>query len=256
VEALLLDEIGRLSERYRVPLLLCCLDGKSRDEAAAQLRIAAGTLKMRLERARKLLRVRLARRGLALSAGLLSLRLARAGARETVPAALVAAAVRAGTGPAGTVPERIWVLSRGAAGAAAVSRLALGALAVVCTLAAGWGFTSSRRPDPPAAAASTDEPHADPGAKAGPKVRVDADGDPLPAEALSRLGSLRLRHGPGGSFVALRRTGRRSSREARTASATGMLPRGGRLTPSGFRRRDTGTPRGLLCPGTASPMSR
>ena len=66
------EELGRLPDRYRVPLLLCCLAGRPRDEAAARLGWTLGTLKMQLERGRQLLRTRLARRGLTLSALILN----------------------------------------------------------------------------------------------------------------------------------------------------------------------------------------
>src|SRR5262245_28063528 len=71
------EELDRLPEKYRVPLLLCCLEGRTRDEAAEQLGCSVGALKMRLERARQLLRTRLARRGLSVSATILSLVLAQ-----------------------------------------------------------------------------------------------------------------------------------------------------------------------------------
>src|SRR5205823_7558349 len=59
--ALLHAELDRLPDRYRLPLLLCYLDGKTRDEAAAALRVTAQTVKGRLERGREILRTRLAR---------------------------------------------------------------------------------------------------------------------------------------------------------------------------------------------------
>jgi len=70
--ALLHTELDKLPDRYRLPLLLCYLEGKTRDEAATALKISAGTLKGRLERGRELLRGRLARRGVTLSVGLLT----------------------------------------------------------------------------------------------------------------------------------------------------------------------------------------
>ena len=58
------DELDRLPERYRGPVVLCFLDGLTRDEAARRLGYSLNTLKRRLEAGRELLRERLARRGL------------------------------------------------------------------------------------------------------------------------------------------------------------------------------------------------
>jgi RNA polymerase sigma factor (sigma-70 family) len=70
--ALLHAELDKLPDHYRLPLLLCYLEGKTRDEAAATLQVTTGTVKGRLERGREILRNRLARRGVTLSAGLFS----------------------------------------------------------------------------------------------------------------------------------------------------------------------------------------
>src|SRR5262245_33573882 len=56
-------EIERLPEQERGPLILCCLDGLSLDEAALRLGVAAGAIKGRLERGRLRLRTNLAQRG-------------------------------------------------------------------------------------------------------------------------------------------------------------------------------------------------
>jgi RNA polymerase sigma factor (sigma-70 family) len=90
------EELQRLPERYRAPLVLCYLNGHTRDEAAHELGWSLGTLKRRLEQGKARLRTRLARRGLALSAALLATSLAQQTAKA-VPASLV----RAASGAAG-----------------------------------------------------------------------------------------------------------------------------------------------------------
>lgn len=65
------EELLRLPARYRAPLVACYLEGRTRDEAASELGWSLATLGRRLGRGRDLLRLRLARRGLTLSATLL-----------------------------------------------------------------------------------------------------------------------------------------------------------------------------------------
>jgi len=61
---LLREEVSRLPDHYRLPVVLCYLEGKTNVQAAAQLNRPVGTIKGRLSRARQTLRDRLSRRGL------------------------------------------------------------------------------------------------------------------------------------------------------------------------------------------------
>jgi RNA polymerase sigma factor (sigma-70 family) len=65
-------ELDRLPDRYRLPLLLCYLEGYTRDQAVAALGLTVGAVKGRGRRGCELLRHRLARRGVSLSVGLLA----------------------------------------------------------------------------------------------------------------------------------------------------------------------------------------
>jgi RNA polymerase sigma factor (sigma-70 family) len=66
---LLHEEMRLLPDRYRLPLVLCYLEGKTTQEAAVLLQCPVGTVKGRLSRARDRLRVRFGRRGLVHSSG-------------------------------------------------------------------------------------------------------------------------------------------------------------------------------------------
>lgn len=65
LRAVLDEEILRLPSRYRLPVVLCYLEGLSHEQAARRLDCPLGTVNSRLATARQRLRVRLTRRGLA-----------------------------------------------------------------------------------------------------------------------------------------------------------------------------------------------
>ena len=86
VRPLLQEELNRLPDKFRDPIVLCHLEGKSHEEAARLLRWPVGTVSSRLSRGRQILRSRLERRGV------------------TAPAAIFGANWMAGTATAVSVP--------------------------------------------------------------------------------------------------------------------------------------------------------
>jgi RNA polymerase sigma factor (sigma-70 family) len=82
------DELRCLPEKFRLPILLCYLEGRTREEAARQLGWSAGAVKGMLERGRELLRSRLTRRGVTLSATALAGLLSENALPAAVPAVL------------------------------------------------------------------------------------------------------------------------------------------------------------------------
>jgi RNA polymerase sigma factor (sigma-70 family) len=136
VQAALDEELGRLPERYRAPLVLCYLECLTRDEAAQQLGLSAGSLHGRLERARGLLRQRLTRRGLTLSAALSA---AAVGEGLAPAATLIVSSTRAATllssgqsPPAEVVAAHVLALAQEAVKAMSLSKLKF-ATAVLCS---------------------------------------------------------------------------------------------------------------------------
>jgi RNA polymerase sigma factor (sigma-70 family) len=136
LRAVLDEELTQLPDRYRVTFLLCYEEGKTQDEAARQLGWPRGTLKRRLERARDLLRDRLSRRGITLSAVLIALGLAPSAA-PAVPARLVEATVKAATAP--PVPPGGWAERVLQALAAFRTGLLPALILVLCLLPMGPG---------------------------------------------------------------------------------------------------------------------
>ena len=140
--ALVRDEVERLPARYRQPVVLCHLEGRSLRDAALELHRPIGTIKGRLARARALLRDRLARRGVDPAAPLvvpavLLRRTARAGFRAALGPAPLTASV---SGPVlalteGVVAMMAWSKVK----LAGVVLLSMGATAVIGGVSMGRG---------------------------------------------------------------------------------------------------------------------
>ncbi len=149
---LLDQELSRLPEKYRVPVILCELEGRSRRDVARQLRLPEGTLSSRLATARKTLARRLSRHGPALSAGALAGFLA-GGASASVPPGLARSAVRgaallaAGSAKVAAVASpRVVALSEGVLKAMLLTKLKIASLLILAAAvaAAGVGVTGYR----------------------------------------------------------------------------------------------------------------
>lgn len=95
VQLVLHEELNKLSERYRVPLVLCYLEGKTQEQAAEELGLAKSTLRERVERGRDVLRVRLVQRGLGPIALLAAAAWPTASTAAGVPLSLVNSTIKA-----------------------------------------------------------------------------------------------------------------------------------------------------------------
>ena len=175
VRAAVAEEVARLPDELRLPLVVCYWDGASRPDAAARLGCSVSTLKRRLDDGRDRLAARLARRGFA------------------GPAVLAAlTAVQAGTAATAVRPVKVlpW-------------KLLSAAVVAVGVAAAGFGVGMSGpgATDPPGKAA-------EPPAAKGAAPPADRYGDPLPKGAVMRLGTVRFRHGGQVHSVAFSADGR------------------------------------------------
>lgn len=155
VRPILDAELARLPEKFRQVLVLCDMEGQSRGDAAALLRVPEGTVASRLARAREALADRLTRRGIGLGSGALAALLAEE-ARGSAPAELLGAATRAccALGAGGASPGAVSLAN---AILAPRLRFLIAGLVVVGVTVAGWAATigSPRAPDLPQVAVAT-----------------------------------------------------------------------------------------------------
>jgi RNA polymerase sigma factor (sigma-70 family) len=176
--AVLHEELDRLPDRYRLPLLLCYLQGQSRDEAARSLGWTLGAVKGRLERGRKALAVRLTRRGITLSAGLLAVTTASP-ARAVIPPNDLAE--RTARAAAGGASHSVRALARVAfPGALAGRRAVASSLLLAALFGIGWYASAAgardKLPDPDKASAPAAGP---PGSRPVAGRVLDPDGKPV-----------------------------------------------------------------------------
>lgn len=143
------EELQRLPEKYRAPLVLCYLEGKTNETAAQELGWPPGSIAKRLSRGRDLLRERLAYRGVAVPAGMLAVLLGECGAASAaVPAARAEATLKSAVlyagkaGVAGLISAQVAALADGVVQTMAWSRwhIAWALLLVIGLLGSGAGL--------------------------------------------------------------------------------------------------------------------
>jgi RNA polymerase sigma factor (sigma-70 family) len=146
------EELNRLAEKHRTPVVLCYLEGLTNEEAARQLRCPVGTIKTRLAHARRLLGDQLSRRGLTLAAGLIASEVVEQAACAAPPAALVGTTVRIAAlaamgkfATAGAASAPVVALTEGVLRAMMVTKLKQAVVVLMVGLAfAGVGTVSYR----------------------------------------------------------------------------------------------------------------
>jgi len=138
-------ELNKLPDKYRVPIVLCDLEARSRKEVAGQLRIAEGTLSSRLATGRQRLARRLARHGLTLGGGALATTLVQQVASAGMSSSLVATTVKAaalaaaGESAAGLLSAHVLALSQGVLKTMLLQKFKMISLIVLAALVGGVG---------------------------------------------------------------------------------------------------------------------
>lgn len=139
--------LSRLPEKYRLAIVLCELEGRTRREAAERLGWPEGTVAGRLARGRELLARRLTQQGLTLAAGSLAFPVEAASA--SVPPALVSStiltAMRIAAGQAattGAISAPVAALAEGVLKSMFLSKIKLATAVVLVTVLLGAGGTA------------------------------------------------------------------------------------------------------------------
>lgn len=194
------EEIECLAETYRMPFILCHLQGKSRAEAAQILGWKEGTLSSRLAKARATLQKRLLARGVALSAILGSMAIVPTAAAVSTKLAhrtLEAALAFVSGNTAGAVSAQALTAANGVLKTILVAKVKLiGTILFVASFVAFAAAGLVAKPEASDQAASKPAAKNSPEIVVGPEAKkaVDSYGDPLPDGAIARFGTMRLRH--------------------------------------------------------------
>jgi RNA polymerase sigma factor (sigma-70 family) len=193
-------ELCRLPDKYRVPVVLCELEGRSRKEVARALGLAEGTLSWRLAQARKMLARKLSRSGAVLSAGAVAAVLSQGVASAALSASLLKSTAKAGLQLAagqvlvGTVPTKVVALTQGVLKAMLLTKLKVASWAVGVVLLAGAGVVglsyqaavAQTGPQPRSSYRAPQDPNVASAPKVGRPAVDDLESLRLEIEALRR----------------------------------------------------------------------
>ncbi len=205
------DEIMRLPETQRAPVLLCCLEGASREEAARQLGIAPSLVKSRLEEGRERLSRRLALRGMSLSTTLSAVLLAQSGSAAVSLNRMVHATLDAVCSTLTSSIQKVPIsaavnalvagprqtLWRALMNHTAIVVAGLGVVAAGGVLAHLAVNSKPAEAQAPIASRTDKAPEASPKIADGESEPTDRSDAPLPHKAVVRLGTMRFNHGNG-----------------------------------------------------------
>jgi RNA polymerase sigma factor (sigma-70 family) len=221
------EELSALPEKYRVPVVLCELEGRSRKEVARQFDIPEGTLSSRLAAARKMLAQRLSRHGWTFA----EVKLASA----ALPALLLASTVQAtalvlaGRAAADVVSAKVIALTEGVGKAMFMNKLRTltVALMLVGVLGLGTGRLAFWTVTDGPMATAEEPPNAPPDPLPAAEVELaKAKADLQQAEGLLAQAQARLAQKEAAYREALNRTIRSGAKEgpgAWTAAITGQF---------------------------------
>jgi RNA polymerase sigma factor (sigma-70 family) len=176
------EEVEKLPEAYRLPILLCYWEGLSHEEIAQRLGWSLGSVRGRIDRGRKTLADRLRQRDVPLSV------LLTASVGLSVPQSLFARTISLGNwSPREIIPSAIAKLANSKPSLSSMMVLGMSLLIVGLTsLTLGMAQSEAKKSDPPQVKLKPEAKN---------ETRLDAFGDPLPEKALRRFGSDRFSHG-------------------------------------------------------------
>ena len=198
------EEVERLPEKYRAPVVLCYFEGLTHDAAADALRWPLGTVRGRLARARDQLRRRLTARGLAPAAAVSLLTVGSVSAETSLSSGLLEHTVAMATGMA--APSAVASIAGSMLRGLMLGRLRRALALLTVALAVGGAgaaavhalasFGSGNPQAPPMRLV------AQPARSSSDSTKSDLQEDPLPQGAAARLGSTRFNHGSLVNFIA------------------------------------------------------